>query len=132
MKLQDKTSNADNILGTMWVHVKKKDPHSDKITYKSRLVVLGNSQKPDTYEQIKSSNARASTVKLLMAIQAKTNCYSMVMDVKGAYLKVKIPDDHPIIHVKLPEKGKNIYKLNKFLYGMKQAGRMWMNDVTGF
>jgi len=49
-------------------------------------------------------------VKILLAIQEKTNAYSMVLDVKGAYLKSQIDDtERENLYIKLPDG--NIVKL---------------------
>ena len=57
------------------------------------------------------------------------------MDVDTAFLNADIDED---IWVKIPEGTKvaanddGIYKLNKSLYGLKQASRNWNNDINEF
>ena len=119
------------ILGTMMVLQIKRHPNGKIDKYKARLVVLGNQQRKDTYDKIKSPTARSSTVKLLISIQAKLNLYSLVIDVKGAYLKSKIKKSKLKSHnlfIRLPN-GK-FAKLRKYLYGLKQAGIMWNNLLS--
>ena len=71
-----------------------------------------------------------STVKMIIAIQAITGAFSMVLDVKGAYLKTRIgPDSNENLYIRYPN-GK-IYKLKSYLYGLKQAGFKWQENVTG-
>jgi len=54
---------------------------------------------------------------------------SMVLDVKGAYLKSNINENNnEKLYIKLPNG--NIYKLKKYLYGLKQAGKEWNNNIT--
>ena len=77
----------------MLVLVIKRKPDGSIDKYKARLVALGNQQRPDSYGEIKSATARSSTAKMLMSIQAKTNGKSMVLDVKGAYLKSHIREE---------------------------------------
>ena len=57
------------------------------------------------------------------------------MDVDTAFLNADIDED---IWVKIPEGTKlaanddGIYKLNKSLYGLKQASRNWNNDINEY
>jgi len=114
----------------MMVLTIKRDPtrpgEIDK--YKARLVALGNQQDPSTYDAIKSGTARSASVKLLMALQAKLGSFSVVMDVKGAYLKSKVKEESKQVYLRLPNK--KIVKLKKYLYGLKQAGYEWQQNIT--
>jgi hypothetical protein len=97
--------------------------------YKARLVALGNQQKESSYDLIKSGTARGSTVKMLVALQAKTRAASMVLDIKGAYLKSSIQDwDKEKLFLRYPDG--RIFKLRKYLYGLKQAGYEWQKNIT--
>ena len=87
---EDLPSDA-HLIGSMFVLAVKRNPTTGKIEkYKARLVGFGNQQDETSYDKIKSSTARGSSVKLLIALQAKTNAHSMVLDVKDAFLKSKI------------------------------------------
>ncbi|MFZ7115272.1 MAG: reverse transcriptase domain-containing protein [Bacteroidota bacterium] len=120
--MDKKQKYSGKIIGSMWVLQVKRSPETGEIVkYKARLVALGNQQTEDSYSQIRSPTARSSTVKLLVAIQAKLNAYSCTMDVKGAYLKSTVTDE--IIYLRLPSN--KIVKLKKYLYGLKQAGYQW-------
>jgi len=118
------------IVGSMMVLTIKRDPtrpgEIDK--YKARLVALGNQQDPSTYDAIKSGTARSASVKLLLALQAKLGSFSVVMDVKGAYLKSKVKEESKQVYLRLPNK--KIVKLKKYLYGLKQAGYEWQQNIT--
>ena len=119
-----------SIVGSMMVLTIKRDPTKpgeiDK--YKARLVALGNQQKPSSYDDIKSGTARSASVKMLISLQAKLGSFSMVMDVKGAYLKSVVKDSSKQIYLRLPNK--KIVKLKKYLYGLKQAGYEWQQTIT--
>ena len=125
-----KIEKGANIIGSMFTLTIKRDPTTGQIEkYKARLVALGNQQKPDSYKDISSQTVRSASVKTLLAIQAKTNAYSMVLDVKGAYLKSQIDEiKKEKLYLKLPDG--NIVKLQKYLYGLKQAGLEWQKNVT--
>ena len=119
-----------NVVGSMFVLTIKRDKATGRIEkYKARLVALGNQQNSNSYDQVKSNTARGSSVKLLIALQAKLNAYSIVLDVKGAYLKSKIDEKKgEKLFIKLPNG--NIVKLKKYIYGLKQAGREWQDNIT--
>jgi hypothetical protein len=110
------------VLNSMIILTIKRNPDGTVDKYKARLVILGNQQDNDQYDLIKSPTARSSMVKLAIALQAKTNSYSAVFDVKGAYLKASIGDKHDL-YVRLP--GGELVKLKKYVYGLKQAGYEW-------
>ena len=120
-----------NLIGTMWVLKIKRNRSTGAIEqYKARLVALGNQQDESSYDQIKSNTVRGSSVKMIMSIQAITGAFAMVLDVKGAYLKSEVPDNSTeMLYIRFPN-GK-IYKLQKYLYGLKQAGFKWQENVTG-
>ena len=66
----------------------------------------------------------------MMALQAKLGGKSVVLDVKGAYLLTKVPEEHPNLYLQLHDR--SIVRLNKFLYGLKQAGYEWQQNVSTF
>jgi len=129
MKYSELPKDA-NLLGTMFTLTVKRNPSTGAIEkYKARLVALGNQQHESSYDQIKSLTARGSSVKLLIAIQAATNAHSMVLDVKGAYLKSEINEmKNEKLYVRLPNG--SIKKLQRYLYGLKQAGKEWQDNIT--
>jgi hypothetical protein len=119
-----------NLLETMFTLTVKRNPSTGAIEkYKARLVALGNQQKESSYDEIKSLTARGSSVKLLIAIQAATNAKSMVLDVKGAYLKSEINEmKNEKLYIRLPNG--SIKKLQRYLYRLKQAGKEWQDNIT--
>jgi hypothetical protein len=118
-----------NLIGTMMVLQIKRNQDGTIDKYKGRLVCLGNQQDESSYDAIKSGTARSSTVKLLISLQAKIRGVSMVLDVKGAYLKSHIREElNENLYVILPDK--RVMKLKKYLYGLKQAGYEWERNVT--
>ena len=102
---RDNLPQGANLLGTMLVLTIKRNAVTGEIDkYKARLVALGNQQDPTSYEDIKSGTARSASVKMLISIQAKTSATSMVLDVKGAYLKSSLRTDFDEkLFLKLPD-----------------------------
>jgi hypothetical protein len=104
-----------NVIGSMMILSVKRKPNGKIDKYKARLVMLGNRQKDSSYDNIKSGTVRNSTVKLLISLQAKTRGVSMVLDIKGAYLKSVIKDPNKEkLFIRYPD-GK-IYKLLKYIW----------------
>ena len=78
VKVKDLPSDV-NLVGSMFTLVVKRDPMTGAIIkYKARLVALGNQQQESSYDAISSQTARGASVKLLIALQAKLQAYSMV------------------------------------------------------
>ena len=128
--LQKDLPKGANLIGSMLVLTVKRLPNGNIDKYKARLVAFGNHQKASSYEDIKAGTVRGSTVKMLVSLQAKTRAYSMVLDVKGAYLKTVIKDPNKEkLYIRYPDG--RIFKLLKYIYGLKQAGYEWQQNVTG-
>jgi hypothetical protein len=128
----DDLPQGANIVGSMFVLQRKRDKITGEITkYKARLCALGNQQKHSSFVDIKSQTVRSNSVKLLLALKAKTQAKAMVIDIKGAYLKSFI--DHELnekLYLRLPDG--QLTRLNKYIYGLKQAGLQWQKNVTSF
>ena len=119
-----------NIIGSMMILQLKRNPDGTINKYKARLVALGNQQTSESYNEISSCPARAASVKLLMSMQAKLGSMSAVLDVKGAYLKTFIQEENQEnLYLRLLD-GSTV-KLLKYLYGLKQAGYQWQQNLTG-
>ena len=119
-----------DLIGSMYIcQIKRNKKTGNVEKYKVRLVALGNQQKRSSYDDIKSTNARLESVKLLMALKAKKGARHFTIDVKGAFLNATIPEDSKRkFFIRLPDG--SIKRLLKFLYGMKQAGFEWQQLVT--
>jgi hypothetical protein len=128
-KHKGKLPPGANLIGSMMTLTIKRNQDGSIDKYKARLVCLGNQQEESSYDAIKSGTARSATVKLMISIQAKLGCSSMVLDVKGAYLKSKIREElNEKLFIMLPDK--SVVRLKKYLYGLKQAGYEWEQNVT--
>ena len=104
----------------------KRDAEGKVEKYKARFVAGGDRQSKNTYDDIKSPTARSASVKLAAAIAAKLKLKVRVFDVKGAYLKVKVKDGQRLF-IRLPDG--RYARLLKYLYGLKQAGLMWHEEI---
>src|SRR5690606_20515360 len=119
------------IAGSKWVYRIKQNPDGSISKFKSRLVAQGFSQ---IYE-IDSNKTHAPVVKIktvqtLLAVSQLLHLEVVQIDVDSAYLYGVIDAE---IYMEQPEgfeiTGPNreelVCKLNKSLYGLKQAGRIW-------
>ena len=101
---------------------------------KARLVVKGYSQKKGIdYDEVFAPVAHHETIRTLLAVSAARKWFIHQMDVKTAFLNPILKEE---IYMAVPEgmnnKGENgellVCKLNKSLYGLKQASKCW-NDL---
>ena len=112
-----------------WIFKKKLDADGNVERYKSRLVARGFTQKPGIdYDETFSPVVRFESIRTVIAVAAKNSLNLHQMDVKTAFLNGELEED---IYMQQPEgfveKGKENYvcKLNRSLYGLKQAARCW-------
>ncbi|KAJ9539153.1 hypothetical protein OSB04_031886 [Centaurea solstitialis] len=116
-------------VGRKWVFKKKTDMDGNVHTFKARLVAKGFTQTHGIdYDETFSPVAMLKSIRILMAISAYFNYEIWQMDVKTAFLNGKLTED---VYMEQPEgfedpKNPNkVCKLQKSIYGLKQASRSW-------
>ena len=127
-------------VGFKWVFLRKRNENNEVVRYKARLVAQGFTQKPgidftETYSPVMS----ATTFRYLISLAVQNRLSMQLMDVVTAYLYGSLDSD---IYMKVPDgisvpnksAKHNMYcvKLNKSLYGLRQSGRMWYNQLGEF
>lgn len=109
-----------------WVFRRKLKPNGEAGEYKARLVAKGFSQKFGfDYKETFAPVAKMTTLRILLSLANVKNLLIHQMDVKTAFLNGNLNEE---IFMKQPkgfENGKLVCRLNKSLYGLKQASRMW-------
>lgn len=120
-------------IGCKWVFKSKINPDGSVEKLKARLVAKGYSQKygldyVDTFAPV----VRQTSLRLLYALSVEYELQLRQLDVSTAFLNGNLEEE---IYMEQPEgfieeatKGK-VCKLNKAIYGLKQAGRQWFKRI---
>lgn len=115
------------IVKTKWVFKTKRDTNGDIVRYKARLVAKGYTQREGIdYTETYAPVVRYASIRILMAIAIHRKLRIHQMDAVTAFLQGDIEET---IYLEQPEgfhDGTNrVCKLNRAMYGLKQAGRQW-------
>jgi hypothetical protein len=118
-----------NVIGVRWVYDIKVDEHNNPTRYKARLVAKGYAQKEGIdYNETFAPTMNMSTSRMLVMLAATHNIKLTQYDVSTAFLHADLKED---VYVHQPEghvvKGKedHVYKLNKAMYGLKNAPKAY-------
>jgi hypothetical protein len=126
-------------LGMKPVYVCKTNADGSIDQFKTRYIILGNLQKEgQDYVETSSPTAWPVTLKLMVGIGTSKNWEVHQMDVKTAFLHadvdhdiyLRIPDGFPESELlnSMPQEELGL-KLHKVVYGLKQAGYLWMHHA---
>ncbi|GKB03907.1 retrovirus-related pol polyprotein from transposon TNT 1-94 [Tanacetum coccineum] len=124
------------IIGSKWVFRNKRVKTGIVIKNKARLVAQGyNQQECIDYDETFAPIARLEAIRIFLAFSTYMNFIVYQMDVKSAFLNGKLKEE---VYVKQPlgfESNKfpnHVCKLDKALYGIKQAPRAWYETLSTF
>lgn len=116
-----------------WVFKKKMGLEGQLLRYKVRLVAKGYTQEYGIdYNETYSPVVRYSTIRTLLALAVHLDMCVDHMDVKTAFLNGELQET---VYMEQPEgykiKGKenHVFKLNKAIYGLKQASKAWYYKI---
>ena len=126
-----------NLVDSKWVFKIKRDATGKLEKYKARLCARGFTQsKGDDYDETFAPVVRIATVRILLALTANLNYRVTQMDIVTAYLYSKLDK---IIYMKPPpgmelldkdlEVSNHTLVLEKGIYGLKQAGYLWNQEI---
>ncbi|GAA5971756.1 hypothetical protein JCM3765_005605 [Sporobolomyces pararoseus] len=123
------------ILGCRFVYRRKKDQFGKVKSHKVRLVAQGFAQRPGLdFRETFAPVAKFTSIRVLLALAARQGLKLQQADVDKAYLYGKLEEE---LYMRVPEgieggeyAGK-VLKLERSLYGLKQAGRVWNHRIHG-
>ncbi|KAK1684410.1 hypothetical protein QYE76_045258, partial [Lolium multiflorum] len=113
-----------------WIFKRKTDADGNITVYKARLVAKGFRQKIQGvyYDETFSPVAKLKSVRILLAIAAFFDYEIWQMDVKTAFLNGDIEEELYMVQPKGfvdPKNADKVCKLQRSIYGLKQASRSW-------
>ncbi|KAK8613675.1 hypothetical protein V6N13_101432 [Hibiscus sabdariffa] len=116
-------------IGCKWVFKKKTNMDGNVQTYKGRLVAKGFRQIHGVdYDETFSLVAMIKSIRILLAVAAFHDYEIWQMDVKTAFLNGKLEEDVYMTQPEgfvTPEDAGKVCKLQRSIYGLKQASRSW-------
>ena len=129
-KLVEKPPDSKPI-ANKWTFIKKRNKSGEITKHKARLVAKGCAQRPGyDYVETFSPVVRIETIRVILALVPIKSLKIQQMDVKGAYLNGQLKEK---VYMRQPEgyedKTGRVCELVKTLYGLKQSGREWNNEL---
>lgn len=127
--------NGRKPINCKWVYKVKRTSDGNIQKYKARLVACGYSQKFGIdYKETFSPVARLESIRIILSIAASENMEISHFDVQTAFLHGVLEE---CIYMQQPEgystnKNNEVCKLQRSLYGLKQASRVWNRCFVDF
>lgn len=123
-----------NIVSCKWVYKTKRNLDGSVKKYKARLVARGFSQKYGTdYDEVFAPVVRHTTFRVFLTVAGMKGMHTRNNDANSAFLNGILEND---IYMHQPQgyvdsKNKNkVCKLNKGIYGLKQAAKIWNDKLV--
>ncbi len=129
------------MIGSKWVFKVKYHPDGSVARFKARLVAQGFSQVQEiNFSKSFALTVRRESLQIYLAICLMLNLFIHQVEIVGAYLESQIGNNKFSIFMKLPPEmhylrqiRKGLFcRLLKSLYGLKQSGKLWNQDVIVF
>lgn len=122
------------VISSTWVFKIKHSPMDDNVRFKARLCARGFSQRAGIdFHETFAPVVRYDSVRILLALAAEMDLEIGQFDVKTAFLHGDIDEE---IYMEVPKgitaKKGVVCKLNKSLYGLRQASRCWNVKFDSF
>ncbi len=119
------------VVGSKWVFHIKRGPDGTVQKYKAQLVARGFTQiEGIDYDETFTPVAKLTSLRTILALSNEHDLEVHQMDVKSAYLNGALKEEiymEPPPGFNLPDG--MVLKLAKAVYGMKQGGWVWYEDI---
>ena len=122
----------DNFISAKWVYDWKADEYGWPTKTKARLVARGDQQRVNIdFGELFAPTVAVSSVRLLTAMACELDLDLCHFDIEQAFVQSDLEEN---VYMRLPQgcgrlSGK-VVRLNKSLYGLKQASRQWHAHLT--
>ncbi|KAE9310028.1 hypothetical protein PF008_g20552 [Phytophthora fragariae] len=127
----DGLPDGANLLETKWVFDPKVDEDGYIVRFRARIVAKGFKQKPGLdFKGTFSPVARRSSFRLLVALARPLGWKIWQGDANNAYLNAKVKIKQYIGGIE--GFGDNMYRVDQALYGLRQSGREWNEELDGW
>lgn len=125
-----------NVIGCQWIYKIKRNSDGSVARYKARLVANGKQQAEGIdFTETFSPVIKQPTVRVVLSLAVHYAWSIQQLDVTNAFLHGVIDEE---VYMKQPLGYKDpahpnfVCKLNKALYGLRQAPRAWFSMFSGF
>ena len=130
---KDEVPEEANIIRSRLIFKYKRNSKGDIVKRKTKLVAKGFTQQHGIdYKNTFAPTLKLDSIKIFTHIATWNNFQIEQIDVNAAYLnshlKKEIYIEPPKGH---PDHKKYIWKLKKAIYGLKQSGMEWNNELNG-
>ncbi|KAL6505058.1 hypothetical protein OROGR_024875 [Orobanche gracilis] len=128
--------SAPNLVGCKWVFRTKFKPDGTVERLKARLVAKGFHQRPGLdYIETFSPVVKPASLRLILSLASSQNWCLRQLDINNAFLQGTLSENvymsQPPGFVD-PSFPHHVCKLNKAIYGLRQASRAWYNELKSF
>ena len=128
--------DGTSVIGTKWVFRNKMNESGEITRNKERLVAKGFTQTEGLdFDESYAPVARLYAIRRFLAFAAHNDFKVYQMDVKSAFLNGELAEE---VYVEQPPgfevstEIRMVYKLQKDLYGLKQALRAWYDTLAKY
>ena len=131
-RIEDRKPNTRTI-GTKYVFKVKQDKNGEATQFKVRLVAKGYNQiYQEHFDKTFAPVAFLSSILLLIVLAVHFGLDLFLLDFKGDFLHSVMPKQFPV-YIDTPHgfavPPHKVIRLHKSLYGTKNAGHLWWNDL---